>query len=287
EEQVPVHLQRTVAALAAASILTAAPAARAAAPHHHQQRERSAGIVGKLVAHEATPRTRAARTAETPTHPLLGFGGGAYDGCSATPEPGMRFVRIILYRDTSLGLFEACAANAHQAGLRLIVSVQYNADWSMSQIEAWFRQALATYVPYRPYAISIGNEQELGQSGGSPESYHEVWDAVEPIVAATDPSAIRVAGEISPWGLAWFEQAAALGLPGAQAFAAHPYPDSQSPWASTPSAFVKFADVYHMPAWATEGMCGPGAWTRYGCLPESTFARDGFALAVEWYAPSA
>lgn len=236
-----------------------------------------------------TPAT-ASPFVPTPTTPLLGAG-GTYRGCSAAPESGMGFQRIILYWFEPLSTSEQCAENATAAGMQLIISVQYEDRWPMSTVVARFQQALALYASLHPYAISVGNEQEVPQQANlgvaqSPAGYAAVWQAVEPLIVSQDPSALRVAGEISPWGLNWFEQAVTDGLPGAQAYAAHPYPDSNSPWTANSLAFVQLASEHHVQAWATEGMCGPGAWMVYGCQPRAVLAQDGFALAVEWYAPN-
>jgi hypothetical protein len=71
------------------------------------------------------------------------------------------------------------------------------------------------------------------------------------------PRAIRVAGEVSPWGLPFLSGAVRSGLPGVQALSAHPY---QMAGGVSTGAFLGFAAAWHLPLWATEGLVGPGSW---------------------------
>jgi hypothetical protein len=84
-----------------------------------------------------------------------------------------------------------------------------------------------------------------------------MWKAVEPIVARLAPHAIRVAGEISPWGLSYLRAALSAGLPGAQALAMHPY---QAPYAMRISDALSVARRVRLPLWLTEGLNRPGTW---------------------------
>lgn len=211
---------------------------------------------------------------------LTGDGNIQTVGCQL---PAGQVVRVVDGSTEAPDALVGCAEAAEQAGDRVELVIQWDAALTLRQTVRRFRQAVDAYP--NVWAVAVGNEQELPEPQAmSPVSYARVWRAVEPVVARSDPAAVRVAGEISPWGLKWFAQAAAIGLPGVQAFSAHPYPDSGSPWAANPAPFVRLAARYHVQAWATEGMCGPESWMRYGCLPAATLASDGFSVGVEWYA---
>lgn len=300
-----------ILALAAAVVLAAAPAvAQAHARREHHAARAAHGYViptrsltrrqldalrDKLPAHRPTRSRALGSTASRPPAspaptttapaPVLGVGGAIPDGCS--DAAGATVARVILYRYTPENYALDCASAAVAAGMKLIVSVQYAAAWSPQQITTWFQTALDLYLPLHPYAVSIGNEEANPQDGSqSPAAYSATWKMLEPLLAQRDPRALRIAGEISPWGLDWFKQAVQDGLPGAQVYAAHPYPASTSPWASDPAQFVQIATAQGVPAWATEGMCGPDAWMVYGCQPESVLAAAGFQMAIDWEATS-
>jgi hypothetical protein len=177
-----------------------------------------------------------------------------------------------------------CATNIHLAGYRLLLSVQYNNTWSYARDRRWFTSALKLYAPLHPYSVSVGNEQALSlghPKDATPAHYDRVWRAVEPLIARRVPHALRVAGEITPWGLSWFRQVVKDGLPGAQVYAAHVYPVRHNGY--SPHAFVELARSKHVRAWATEGMCGPDVWMRYGCRTRTAIRDEGFSLALEWY----
>jgi hypothetical protein len=112
--------------------------------------------------------------------------------------------------------------------MRVIVNPDTGADgsalrwwnWmSVDQIAGEFRSMLAMYGPYA-WAVAVGNEQELNQGGTTEDGarYAAVLKAVEPIIATMAPHAIRVAGEVSPWGLAFLSEAVRGGLPGVQRY---------------------------------------------------------------------
>lgn len=203
--------------------------------------------------------------------------GGHINGNCTQPATG-NIVRTIVFV-SGASTYLPCAKNAVATGHKLLLGIQYYPGWTITQDRAWFRKVLKLFSPLHPYAISIGNEQELYDT--NPADYVAVWRAVEPMVARADPSAIRVAGEIAPWGLPFLTQAAKLGLPGAQIFAGHVYPDHGRGF--DPASLTALAQQYGVQAWATEGMCGPDAWKMYGCIPQSTLRADGIALGVNWY----
>jgi hypothetical protein len=208
--------------------------------------------------------------------------------CSMLPPlPHVTAVRVNLAVYEPLVDELACATTVHSAGYRLLISVQYTNTWSLARDRRWFTAAAQMYAPLDPYSISVGNEQGLSRHhprSATPAHYDRVWRAVEPIIADHDPQALRVAGEITPWGLAWFRQVVIDGLPGAQVYSAHVYPVTSG---YSPRAFVALARTHHVRAWATEGMCGPDAWMRYGCRTRAAIRAEGFSLALEWYGPVA
>lgn len=217
---------------------------------------------------------------------------GNISACSTTPLPGADAVRVVIswYDQASRTL--PCATEAADNGLRVLLAVQYDNCAAPSQDAAQMTSVLNTYqaAGVRPYSVSVGNEQELPQASScntaaTPATYSATWHTVEPLIDARAPWAVRVAGEISPWGDGFIAKAADDGLPGANAYAAHVYPDNTNPLAVT-AEFALIARQHHVQAWATEGLCGPGAWARYGCLGASTLSDDGYTLASEWYSDS-
>jgi hypothetical protein len=154
---------------------------------------------------------------------------------------------------------------------------QYLNVWTVAQAAAYFKQVLSYYAPYA-WAVSVGNEQELyqggpGQTGGA---YAADWRASEPIVAELGPKAIRVAGEISPWGWQFLKRALSAGLPGAQALAAHvyayPYHHFRIP------DFEDWCRSVGLPYWFTEGAPYPGS--RAPVVPLSQ--PDGARIIESW-----
>jgi hypothetical protein len=176
-----------------------------------------------------------------------------------------------------------CVRAANATGAKVNIAIGYNNLWSTSKIVAYFRHVLSFYAPYA-WAISIGNEQELAEGKGTaatPAHYAAVWRAVEPVVASLAPHAIRVAGEISPWGFSFLRSAYASGLPGAQAVAVHPY---AAKFGFNLSHVVAWAHTTRLPLWATEGLTGPYAWSKptQHAVPLSALA--GVKLASAWVA---
>jgi hypothetical protein len=151
-----------------------------------------------------------------------------------------------------------CLAAAVAAGYKVHLAIGYSNAASVPEIVAYFRHVLAAYAPYA-WAISIGNEQELNQGGAkdTARQYAAVWRAVEPLVAGSAPRAIRVAGEISPWGIGFLRSAYAAHLPGVQAIAAHAY---RSRFGFDLPNVLTWVRTTHLPLWITEGLGGPGAW---------------------------
>jgi hypothetical protein len=175
-----------------------------------------------------------------------------------------------------------CVQAAVAAGYRVHIAIAYSNRWPNRTVVAYFKQVLASYAPYA-WAISIGNEQELLQGGASATGrrYAAVWRAAEPVVARLAPQAIRVAGEVSPWGLSFLRAAYASGLPGVQALSTHAY---TSRFGFDLPTVVAWARTTGLPLWVTEGLDGPGAWPagqhRMHAVPLSQMA--GVAVADAW-----
>ena len=147
-------------------------------------------------------------------------------------------MRLILSpQDASLGAGSGCVEDAHAAGFRVYISLQFNNHWTPSQVAAYVARVLPAYAPF-VWAVGVGNEQDLsmasaygqgtvslsrdGRSVG--QNYRVVWNAVEPVLMKLVPRAIRVYGEFSPWGFSATEQGFAhRAAAGVQAIAAHCY----------------------------------------------------------------
>jgi hypothetical protein len=144
------------------------------------------------------------------------------------------------------------------AGLRVNFAIPYSNRWSIARDVAYFKQVLAYYGRYA-WAISVGNEQELTEGGAteSPARYAAVWRAVQPVLARLAPHALRVAGEVSPWGLSFLRAIYDQRLPGVQALAVHAYATKLG---FTLAGVLAWERRTHLPLWVTEGLAGPGAW---------------------------
>ncbi len=172
----------------------------------------------------------------------------------------------------------ACAQQAAAAGYRVHLVIQWWNPWTIAQVQSFYRTIL-DQLGGIAWAVSIGNEQELtsGGPGITGPQYATVWQAVEPIVAAQAPQAIRVAGEISPWGFHHLQAAYAAGLPGVQAVSGHPY--NMSGCFSLP-AFLSWANSIGLPAWFDEGYSLPGVWLPAKARTDSEVA--GAAVVGAW-----
>lgn len=270
--------------LAIAAFLAAAGCAQAArhaatAHRHAPHRPHTAARHRHATAH----RRRAGR------RPLVGV--GDVPGCLAGSPSGLgvlqryhaSILRVVI--DPTHGADGAaigCLRAAVAAGYRVHLSLDYSNRWSIGQDVAYFKQQLAYYGPYA-WAISIGNEQDLAQGGvfASASRYAAVWRAVEPLVAHRAPHAIRVAGEVSPWGFSWLRRAYAARLPGAQALSVHAYTTHRGFDIAQVAAWARRIGL---PLWVTEGLDGPGAWTgshhREHAVPLSRLT--GATVAEAW-----
>jgi hypothetical protein len=259
--------------MGAAALLAAAPAAAA----HGVGARLTFGHASVSAVHAATPSSR------------IMFGvGNVHDGACAAPPAGAGFVRVVAGWAYEPGHMLACALAARQARLPVELVVQWSNALSLPEIRARVAQTLALFTPATPFAVALGNEQEFSMTGNAPAPtpavYAQTWRALEPMLARMMPAALRVAGEVSPWGNPFMRDAAAAGLPGAQAYAEHVYP-SGLPAEMITAPFLRVARAHGVLAFADEGACGPSSWWKLGCIPAATLAAEGFALAAEWYVP--
>jgi hypothetical protein len=268
----------------------------------------AAGAQADAIAHMATRHPIAHMAAQHPAtrhatrtrHPIKQawryakprlIGVGNVPGCLAGSGSGLgvlktyraKVLRIVIDPShAENGEALPCVRAAVAKRYHVHIAIDWNNRWSTRTIVGFFRHVLASYAHYA-WAISIGNEQDANQ-GGTNETgarYASIWRAVEPVVAHTAPHAIRVAGEISPWGITFLKSAFAKKLPGAQVIAVHAY---QSPFAFKLASVVAWAHAKHLSLWATEGLNGPGAWSRVSPVvrPLPTAQMLGVAAADAW-----
>jgi hypothetical protein len=176
----------------------------------------------------------------------------------------------------SHGETASCLRGATAAGYRVHLVIQYLNVWTVAQAAAYSKQVLSYYARYA-WAVSIGNEQELyqGGPGQTGAAYAADWRATEPIIAELAPKAIRVAGEISPWGWQFLKRAVSAGLPGAQALAAHVY---TYPHHFRIPDFEAWCQSIGLPYWFTEGASYPGS--KAPVVPISQL--DGAQMIESW-----
>lgn len=224
---------------------------------------------------------------------LLAIGVGNVPDSACGTLPLGSFERIIVGWEDSPARAYACATAAREAGRPVLLVIQWDNRLDPDQIRSRFAATLAMFAGMRLFAVAVGNEQEGPWNGGVGEqagAYAAIWRLTEPMIAQAFPRAIRVAGEVSPWGVSFMRVAAKVGLPGAQAFAFHAYPTSYGSAGDARKRNVDFAAMarqHHVQAWADEGLCGPDSWTGLGCVTQSELTSEGYALAAEWYAPTA
>jgi hypothetical protein len=216
---------------------------------------------------------------------MIGMGNVGSLGCTNLPLASS-FVRVVEgWPESDTDRHFPCAVAAHKAGLRVELVIQWSNALNIPQIKQRVKRALAAYRTIKPFAIALGNEQEFSMTGGvsiTPQRYAAEFRATVPMVVRKFPRAIRIAGEVSPWGNGFMKKAANAGLPHAQVYAEHVYPSKLDP-AVVLNPFTRVARIHHVQAWADEGLCGPGNWMNYGCVSASVLRRHGFTLAAEWY----
>jgi hypothetical protein len=266
------HVKRAILILVAAMSLAALPAGAVGRGRPTSPTIRLTLHIRHVCRHVRLPRCvhkhiKAKSGTGHSTPPMLEIGDvpGCRDGVDPVPylQRYHAMLRVIIDPENyALGGI-SCARAAVASGYRLHLVIQWWNDWSVDQIQGFFRQVLRQLGKVS-WAISIGNEQDLAVHGPqeSGQQYSAIWTQVEPIVAAAAPHAIRVAGEISPWGFAFIKGAQAYGLPGAQAVSAHPYKFHSC---FLLSDFAAWAHEIRLPYWYDEGYLAPGVW-----LPQKT-----------------
>ncbi len=159
-----------------------------------------------------------------------------------------------------------CVRDAHAAGYKVYLSLQFANSWSPGQLASYFHRVLPAYAPYA-WAVGVGNEQDLtststsaqgthplrghGRSVG--ENYRADWNAVEPVLAKLVPHAIRVYGEFSPWGFSAVQQGFAAGRPpGLQAIAVHCYRTKATGGLEQVPQDAAWAAARRLPLWCSE-----------------------------------
>jgi hypothetical protein len=207
---------------------------------------------------------------------------GCLDGSLSDPQPLMRSMGATILRVVVSPPYGAdgeaipCISAARSEGYRVMLVVQWNSSWPLSHTKSFFEHVLSLYGPYL-WAVGIGNEQEITPHLTGPR-YSRAWRSLEPIAKAIAPHAIRVGGEISPWGMRFLRDALRWGLPGIQALAVHPYAYK---WAFTVRQALKLAARYHQPLWCDEGLYdGPDTWHPHRTLRLS--AMRGVAVTGVW-----
>lgn len=153
-----------------------------------------------------------------------------------------------------------CLSAARAAHFRVYLSVIYDNQWSPQQVAAYFARVLRTYG--EPWAISVGNEQELQLPlFGTDRAYRRVWNAVWPVIARVAPHAIRVFGETSGWGVTSIKTAFGRRAPGAQAIAFHCYRDKRYKLGLDYAPdFARWAAAHHLPLWCSEMAPATTGW---------------------------
>jgi hypothetical protein len=181
----------------------------------------------------------------------------------------------------------ACARIAAAEGYRVYVTLQYSNAWSTAKVADYVRSTLAKYARYA-WAVSVGNEQDLFQArGGSGRSYRAVWNAVEPIIARHAPHAIRVFGEVSPFGFSFLKTSFSTGRPvGAQAIAFHCYNTKTGGLRAVPQV-AAWAATWRLPLWCSE-MSGALSHTQVHpwLVHDSQTSWDALLTSVERRSPN-
>ena len=159
-----------------------------------------------------------------------------------------------------------CVKDAHAAGFKVYISLQFANGWTPSQVASYFKRVLPTYAPF-VWAVGVGNEQDLTSTSSTAqgartlsshgrtvgENYRADWNAVEPVLAKLAPHAIRVYGEFSPWGFIANKQGfAASRPPGVQAIAAHCYHTKSAGGLEQIPQDAAWAASKRLPLWCSE-----------------------------------
>ena len=225
------------------------------------------------------------QAASAQARPLIGVGNlpGCLAGSLTNPRPYMQrfhasLLRVVVSPPTDGGHALPCISAAHAEGYKVMLVIQWPSGWPVTTIQSFFTQELSLYGP-SVYAVGVGNEQEVQPPDTSPAKYVTVWRAVEPLIKRITPRAVRVGGEISPWGFNDLNRELRVGLPGIQALAVHTYTFA---FGLSFRQALALSRRYRLPLWADEGLRdGPDSWPTVGrALPLS--GMRGVAMAAVW-----
>jgi hypothetical protein len=223
------------------------------------------GALVLLIAAAAQARTKAHSTKLASPQIAAGNLPGCLPGLLSDPRPYMqqfhaRILRVVVAQGKwhgNEGEALPCVSAAHAEGYKVELVVEWASWWPAKSVKWFFWKELSLYR-YYVNAVAVGNEQEIVAPNMHPARYVTMWRAVEPEIKRMAPWAVRIAGEISPWGFKDLEQELRDGLRGVQAIAVHPYKFS---WGYTLGQALALARRYRLPLWADEGLRdGPDSW---------------------------
>lgn len=245
-----------------------------APPAAHQ-----ASILGSPIPASSDPPSAA--------HPLFGIAADGLDSYNVVSSPakymaqiGGNVLRVIVNPSNTPSETSQIISFAQKAefeGDKISLVIQWWDWWnSFGRTLAFYHLALHDYASIHPWAVSIGNEQELGAGHSfTSAQYAAYWKVLAPLVRRAWPRTILVAGEVSPWGYKWLVAALKDGLKGMQAIAGHPY---RIRWWFSIKDFVALAHHYHVQPWITEGaILGNHAW------PDCAYNKSWAKLDINYY----
>jgi hypothetical protein len=211
---------------------------------------------------------------------------GCLAGTIKDPRPYMQefqatMLRLVVSQGNwhgNAGQALPCVRAAHREGYKVELDIEWASRWPTRTVRWWFSRELSLYR-YYANAVAVGNEQEIVAPNMSPAKYVSMWRAVEPEIRRMAPWAIRVGGEISPWGFSDLQRELSSGLVGVQAVAVHPYKFSFAP---SVSQALSLARRYHLPLWCDEALQdGPDSWPSVS-LTIPLYRMRGAAVAGVW-----
>jgi hypothetical protein len=208
-------------------------------------------------------------------------------------------LRLILSpSDAMAGAGVRCVQQAHAAGFKVYLSLQWGNRLTPREVASYFIQVLPAYAPF-VWAVGVGNEQDLstptgygqgktrlshdGRSAG--QNYRAVWNDVVPVLVRVAPHAIRVYGEFSPWSFDANQQGFASGRPpGVQAIAAHCYHTTVGGLTQVPQD-AAWAASKRLPLWCSE--MGPAlARTKPWAVPDTWPSWNATVSKIEAESPN-
>ena len=205
---------------------------------------------------------------------------------------------IVSPSDATAGAGVKCVQQAHAAGFKVYLSLQWGNRLTPREVASYFNQVLPAYAPF-VWAVGVGNEQDLssptgygqgktrlshdGRSAG--QNYRAVWNDVEPVLVRVAPRAIRVYGEFSPWSFNANQQGFASGRPpGVQAIAAHCYHTTVGGLTQVPQD-AAWAASKRLPFWCSE--MGPAlARTKPWAVPDTWPSWNATVSKIEAESPN-